>query len=284
MASGPSRSAAIRAFFRKCLVDAAVQVRVDQRPELFVLPAAVVGQALGKLVEHRQARQDDQAVADVAGDGQFRLEYAGRRFLGLGRDLDHEAVGPGRQRAPDLDEDVRGVGLLGEDVGFVDQNAGRLRSGDDVGVGGLDLQGRAAAAVGDGFQVPLELEQLSQFWIRVDDPRRLPVGDAGDFHGRRDQQELGVWPAVDDHRRDHHRRGVARFAVLLRDLQEQLLDHPSIGLDIVGAEQRRHDVSEPVAGGVRHAGLADDVWQFQPVEDADGLVPLFREQRQVRDE
>jgi hypothetical protein len=160
MASGRSRSAAIRAFCRNCLVDRAAEVRVDQRPELRVLPAAVLGQVVGQLVEHRQAGQLDEAVADVAGDRQLDLNTPDRRLLRLGGDLDHEAVGPGRQRAPDLDEDVRGVGLLGEDVGLVDQDAGRLRAGDDVGVGGLDLQGGAAGAVGDGLQVSLQVEQL----------------------------------------------------------------------------------------------------------------------------
>ena len=269
---------------QKLNIDAAAEVRIDPPPDLRATPAVVGLLRLGQLVQDRQAGQVQQAVPHLPGDRQLGLEDPARRRLGLGGDLDQEAVGPRRQGAPDLHENVGRIAAGGEDVGLIDQDPRRLRPGDDVGIGGLDLQLGPGRPVDDGLHVPAQVEELQQLGVGLDDPLGLAIADPGDFLGRGNQQVFGVRPAVHDHRRDHDRGGVGRLSVLLGDQEEKLLDHSAVHLGVVGPEEGRHDLPDPFAGGLGHGRLADHVGQSQPVEDPQGLVALGREEGKVRDQ
>ena len=103
------------------------------------------------------------------------------------RDLDQQPVWPCCERAADLNEDVGGARLLGEDVRLVDEGVGGLGPGDGVRVGRLDLHRGLGVPVRDQPDVLLAVEQLGEFRIRLDDAPGLLVGDVRDLLRRRDQ-------------------------------------------------------------------------------------------------
>ena len=264
--------------------DRAAEIRVDQRPEAPVLPAALRARAPRQLIEHREQRLGDLAVAHRPGDLELGLEHAGRRLLALRRQLDEEAVGAGGERAAHLDEHLVGARLLGEFVRLVDQRIGVLATGDRVGVGRLDLGDGVAVAVRDPPDVGLDVKQSGERRVRLDGQLGLAEGDVGDRLGRRDEQKLRRRPPVDDQGGQRERAGIARLAVLLRNEDEDLADPADARSRKVGAEDHFDDVKEPLAGDFGHRRLADDVGGLQPLEDAQRAVGLGAVERQRRDQ
>ncbi|MEJ0094666.1 MAG: hypothetical protein WDN46_14910 [Methylocella sp.] len=84
---------------------------------------------------------------------------------------------------------------------FVDENAGRLHAGENVGRKRLDLKGRAVALMRDLFEMRLNMQQAAQRLVGRDHALDLAEGELGDLLGWGDEEELGVGPLVDQQRR-----------------------------------------------------------------------------------
>jgi len=169
-------------------------------------------------------------------------------------DLHKEAVGPGGQCAPQLDEHLPRLAVRREHVRFVDESRRLLAAGYHVGVSGLDLYPRVADAVGDGPNVPLLMKQLGEVLVGPDHAGGLPIADVSNFLGWRNEHELGRRPAIHNGSRQHDGRGARRFAVLLWDEEENLADVAPVRFRVIRPEQCGDDVPEPVPNGVRKPG------------------------------
>jgi hypothetical protein len=270
--------------------DRAAAVRRHHPPGGGIAPGGRLAASLHRLrelVEHREHRHAlELAVAHHPRLDELGEEDAGRLALGLRRDEDEEPLGVRQEAAADLADDAVGVGHRRDLVQLVDQHARRLDAGEDARVERLDLEDRLRLAVDDLLQVLARLEALLQeaLVVRVDHAHRLAEGEVGDHLGRADEQELGARPLVEQQRRHHQRGAVARLRVLLRYQREDLADEPLARYWIEAAEERPHDVAEPLAGRVREARLALDVGQPQLVEDAHRALGLVGEERQVGDQ
>ena len=197
----------------------AVAVGRDHRPVRRVAPSAGLDDLVRELVQHRQHRSVGAAVSDGARLHQLVAEDSRRRVVRLRRDEDQKAFRLRNQPATQLPDDLVGLIDLSDLMQLVDQHAGRLRTGGDAGVEGLDFEPRFRAPVGDGLQMLLDVQPLLQEAIRValDHPRGLVEREFRDLVGRAGQQEFRARPAVHQQRRHHQGGAVGGLAVLLRD-------------------------------------------------------------------
>ena len=127
----------------------------------------------------------------------------------------------------------------------------------------------------------LDVELRLEHFVGLDHADGLIECEVGHFLRRRDEQELGTRPLVDQQRGEHQPGTVGGLGILLRHEAENLL-HETLAQDVrVAAEQHAHDVAEPVAGSGDESRLAGYVGQAQLVEDGDRPHCGSLEQRQV---
>jgi hypothetical protein len=206
---------------KEILIDRSPHIGVHERPEPPILPTIVLRDGRRQLVQDRQQRQPDLAVAHIARHGELGPEHARRRLLLLGRDLEQEAVGPRRQRPSELYEHFGGSRLLAKTcVSSIRVPTALLPVITSVS-GRLDLQCGAGPAVRDQPDMPLDVEQLRELAVEPDGAGRLLEGNIRDLLRGRDQEELTLWAAIHDQRHHHHGATVRALRILLCDQEEE---------------------------------------------------------------
>ena len=86
---------------------------------------------------------------------------------------------------------------------------------------------------------------FESFGVEPDAARRLAKGAICHVLGRCDQREFRLGPVVPDQRSQHDRRAPEVFSSSSCDQQEELLQHPHAGIEIVAAKNGLDDREDP---------------------------------------
>jgi hypothetical protein len=171
---------------------------------------------LGKFVENPEAlRIDDRPVAHAAEIMELLPEHPGRRLVGLRRRVDYKPFRAGNKAARRLAEHVLRVGALAEQPKLIDEDADRLLARDRLVVRRDDLERGPGRPVRDRPQVRLDVKQRPRVWVRRDHVARRLERVVCHLERWGKDQELAGHAPVADQRREHDRRGVDAFAILL---------------------------------------------------------------------
>ncbi|MNJ65589.1 hypothetical protein D3C77_616080 [compost metagenome] len=128
--------------------------------------------------------------------------------------------------------------------------------------------------MGNSADVILHLEQCRQLFVSPHHVADRDVGVVGNLLGRRQDDELARWPPVEDQRCEHDAGRNGRLPVLFADQQHELADQAPAFVRVVGAEDRRHKLVDPIADRLAHQRAAGGIDHPQGAEHFQGFFGL----------
>ncbi|KQS76823.1 hypothetical protein ASG25_15490 [Rhizobium sp. Leaf384] len=177
-----------------------------------------------------------------------------------------------------------------EQMKFVEQDYDRHRARENVEREGLHLHHRAVQKVLNPLLVPDDVKAAGpagptvELRCSLDHAGRLQKGSVGNGLRRPDEQHLGIVPAVHQHGDDDQPTAVRRLRLPFWHQRKDLADHANVLARIIAAKGGAYDAAEPWTARIAHLRLANDIRQPELVEDLDGEIRLFLEQRKIRDQ